>query len=209
MAAPKRHDPNDPKSSPRDAIIAATMRVIEESGEASVRVTEVAREAGVTQGMVSYYFKDREGLISEANIERFRTTVGEDNTFIVEAARRMQSRDEFFALLQAVTRAIVSEDRAPNRRVRTSVIGSIANRPDVRATVATVLADLVSQTEEIVRVAAEKGLTHTTLHPRAIAEIIMSYTQGLVVADLDPQCPPREELARVIDTFLRAIVYGD
>lgn len=209
MAAPKKHDPNDPKSSPRDAIIAATVRVIEESGEASVRVTEVARAAGVTQGMISYYFKDREGLISEANIERFRTTVGEDNTAIVEAARNVRTRDEFFALLQAITREIVSADRASNRRVRTSVIGSIANRPDLHATVAAVLADLVSGTEEVVRVALERGLISTTLHPRAIAEIVLSYTQGLVVADLDPQCPPREELARVIDQFLRSIVYAD
>lgn len=206
MAAPKKHDPNDPKSSPREAIIAATIRAIETGGEASVRVTEVAREAGVTQGMVSYYFKDREGLISEANIERFATAGVQDISFLVDAARNVKSRAEFVELLKVSTRAIVSPERAVNRRVRTSVIGSVANRPDLQANVVKVLDQLIGGTAEVVRIAVERGIISTTLDPRAIAEIVIAYTQGLIVADLDPLCPPREELAKVIDRFLESII---
>lgn len=206
MAAPKKHDPNDPKSSPREAIIAATIRAIESGGEASVRVTEVAREAGVTQGMVSYYFKDREGLISEANIERFATAGVQDISFLVDAARNVKSRAEFVELLRMSTRAIVSPERAVNRRVRTSVIGSVANRPDLQANVVKVLDQLIGGTAEVVRIAVERGIISTTLDPRAIAEIVIAYTQGLIVADLDPLCPPREELAKVIDRFLESII---
>lgn len=206
MAAPKKHDPNDPKSSPREAIIAATIRAIESGGEASVRVTEVAREAGVTQGMVSYYFKDREGLISEANIERFATAGVQDISFLVDAARNVKSRAEFVELLKVSTRAIVSPERAVNRRVRTSVIGSVANRPDLQANVVKVLDQLIGGTAEVVRIAVERGIISTTLDPRAIAEIVIAYTQGLIVADLDPLCPPREELAKVIDRFLESII---
>lgn len=206
MAAPKKHDPNDPKSSPREAIIAATIRAIETGGEASVRVTEVAREAGVTQGMVSYYFKDREGLISEANIERFATAGVQDISFLVEAVRNVKSRAEFVELLRMSTRAIVSPERAVNRRVRTSVIGSVANRPDLQANVVEVLDQLIGGTAEVVRIAVERGIISTTLDPRAIAEIVIAYTQGLIVADLDPLCPPREELAKVIDRFLESII---
>ena len=207
MAAPKKHDPNDPKSSPRDAIIAATIRAIEIGGEASVRVTEVAREAGVTQGMVSYYFKDREGLISEANIERFSAVGEADNTQLVEAARAVATKDEFYGLLCTVTRTIVSEDRAVNRRVRTSVIGSVANRPDLQASVARELDKLISGTEEVIKVAIDRGFASPDLHPRAMAEMIIAYTQGLVVADLDPKAPPREELAKVIDRFIHSLLY--
>lgn len=206
MAAPKKHDPNDPKSSPREAIIAATIRAIESGGEASVRVTEVAREAGVTQGMVSYYFKDREGLISEANIERFGAAGVQDIAVMVDAARSVTTKDEFIKLLQASTRTIVSADRAGNRRIRTSVIGSVANRPDLQANVIQVLDQLISGTEEVVRIALERGIIKTTLNPRAIAEIVIAYTQGLIVADMDPMCPPREELAKVIDRFLISII---
>ena len=206
MAAPKKHDPNDPKSSPREAIIAATIRAIESGGEASVRVTEVAREAGVTQGMVSYYFKDREGLISEANIERFATAGVQDIAFLVNAAKNVNTKDEFINLLQMSTRTIVATDRAANRRIRTSVIGSVANRPDLQANVIKVLDQLISGTEEVVRIAIERGIVKTSLNPRAIAEIVIAYTQGLIVADMDPLCPPREELAKVIDRFLESII---
>ena len=206
MAAPKKHDPNDPKSSPREAIIAATIRAIESGGEASVRVTEVAREAGVTQGMVSYYFKDREGLISEANIERFATAGVQDIAFLVNAAKNVNTKDEFINLLQMSTRTIVATDRAANRRIRTSVIGSVANRPDLQANVIKVLDQLISGTEEVVRIAIERGIVKTSLNQRAIAEIVIAYTQGLIVADMDPLCPPREELAKVIDRFLESII---
>lgn len=205
VAAPKKQDPNDPKSSPREAIIAATIRAIEAGGEASVRVTEVAHEAGVTQGMVSYYFRDREGLISEANIARFSEAGIQDIKFLVDAARNTQTREEFINILNLSTRAVVSEERAANRRIRTSVIGSIANRPDLQANVAQVLDQLISGTEEIVHIAVERGFVRTSLQPRAIAELVIAYTQGLIIADLDPKCPPREEIARVIDRFIGSL----
>lgn len=206
MAAPKRPNPSDPKSSPRDAIIAATIQAIEAGGEASVRVTEVAREAGVTQGMVSYYFGDREGLISEANIARFGEAGALDIAFMMDAARNVTTREEFVTLLRTSTRSVVSKDRAANRQARTSVIGSVANRPDLQANVVEVLDGLISGIEETMRVAIERGIITTSLDPRAVAEVVIAYTQGMIVADLDPKCPPREEIARVIDQFLESII---
>ena len=209
MAAPKKHDPNDPKSSPRQAIIAATIAAIEEGGEASVRVTEVAKAAGVTQGMISYYFRDREGLVSEANMERFRRATAEDNSALVEVARTAQSSHELLNILKMATRAVVSTERAINRQVRTSVIGSIANRPELHAAVATLLDELVTGTEEVVKVAKERGMLKPNLNTRAVAEVILSYTQGLIVADLDPNAPSREDIAQVIDHFLESLIVLD
>ncbi|MFM1790295.1 MAG: Bacterial regulatory protein tetR family, partial [Actinomycetota bacterium] len=56
---PKSSVPNT--SSARQAILDAAVAAIDAGGESSVRITEVARVAGVTQGMISYYFGDREG----------------------------------------------------------------------------------------------------------------------------------------------------
>jgi AcrR family transcriptional regulator len=51
-------------SSRQDQILAAATRVIARNGVRGLRVEELAKEAGVSTGLIYYYFKDRGGLLS-------------------------------------------------------------------------------------------------------------------------------------------------
>jgi AcrR family transcriptional regulator len=49
-----------------EAILAATCRVIAQSGAAGLRMSEVAREAGVSSALLHYYFATRRELLARA-----------------------------------------------------------------------------------------------------------------------------------------------
>mgnify|MGYP002737989964 CR=1 FL=1 len=56
----------------RAVILREAIAVITESGEQAIRTKSVASAAGVTEPTLFHYFGSREGLIEEAQAERFR-----------------------------------------------------------------------------------------------------------------------------------------
>ncbi|MFV0435043.1 MAG: TetR/AcrR family transcriptional regulator [Leucobacter sp.] len=59
----------------RAQIMAATRRVMVQRGVAMLRVADVAREAGVSPGIVHYYFASKDDLIRETFEDNFATSV--------------------------------------------------------------------------------------------------------------------------------------
>ncbi len=53
-------------SSPKRRIVEAAYRILAESGYESTSIKEIARRAGVAPGLVHYYFKSKEELLSAA-----------------------------------------------------------------------------------------------------------------------------------------------
>lgn len=197
---PKNSVPNS--SSARQAILNAAVAAIDAGGEASVRITEVAHEAGVTQGMISYYFGDREGLVAEAHLTRFRSMVDQDTDFLAAAVENATDLDHFYLILRQITREVVKVSRGTSRLARVLLIGSATGRPELQGTVTATQSELIDQLEHVTLTAQERGFVRTDLSPRAIAEFVSAYTLGLVVADMDPSRPSDEELAHVVDSFM-------
>lgn len=56
----------------REKLIAAGFRVLSERGYDATTVKEVAKEAGVNQGLVHYYFGSKDGLLLAVTDEAFR-----------------------------------------------------------------------------------------------------------------------------------------
>src|SRR5579875_1756765 len=55
-----------PPSGGREAIVAATLRLLRERGIAQLTTREVARCAGVSEASVFYHYRDRAGLLAAA-----------------------------------------------------------------------------------------------------------------------------------------------
>ena len=204
MPATKKQVPEE--GSPRESILLPTVAAIAAGGESSVRITEVAREAGVTQGMVSYYFKDREGLISEAQLLKFREGVTQDTSGILASVKEVENAEEFHKFLQALTRDIIDQQRAPNRMTRIVALGASESHPDLRRHVHPAQEELIDGLEAVVTLAQQRGLIRTDLEPRAVAVFVTAYALGLVVGDIDSKRPSDQEIARVIDVFMLGLL---
>ncbi|MBU8896046.1 TetR/AcrR family transcriptional regulator [Corallococcus sp. H22C18031201] len=74
MARPRGtpEPPTPPEPDARERLIAAGYRVLSERGYDATTVKEVAREAGVNQGLVHYYFGSKDGLLLAVTAEARR-----------------------------------------------------------------------------------------------------------------------------------------
>jgi AcrR family transcriptional regulator len=194
--------PLDNDNSARERIVEAAVRAIDSGGEAAVRISTVARDAGVTQGMISYYFGGREGLIQEAQLQRFSSTVTDDIKALERKARETTDVMELRDFLAATTTHVVKLERASARAIRLMAIGAALPRPDLLEVIAEAQSALVDEMEKVILIGQARDLVQKDLDPRALAAFILAYNTGLVVADIDKNRPSDEKLAAIIGRFV-------
>lgn len=76
----------------RDAILTAAAAVIKRRGLADARLSDIAERAGVSTGLVVYYFESKDRLLAEALVhaeDRFLTWLVEDLASIERASDRL------------------------------------------------------------------------------------------------------------------------
>ena len=199
----------DHDNSARQRIVDAAVAAIDTGGEAAVRISTVARDAGVTQGMISYYFGGREGLIQEAQLIRFSSTVTDDIKALEKKARETTEVQDLRDFLREVIHQVVSLSRASARATRLMAIGAALPRPELLEVIAQAQSKLVDEMEKVILIGQARDLVRKELDPRALAVFILSYNTGLVVADIDQQRPSDENLAQVINLFVDSFLKLD
>lgn len=96
---------DDRREATRRRLIEAARRLFAEHGYSGVSTTEIAREAGVTHGMVSAHFHSKPGLLFEL--------IGESNRVQSEAAQAVaESEGPFLDRLRRIVEIYLAEDLA-------------------------------------------------------------------------------------------------
>jgi AcrR family transcriptional regulator len=187
---------------PRERIVAAALKAIENGGESSVRISSVARESEVTQGMISYYFGGREGLVQEAQLARFMSSVSGDLALLEKATRDAASPSELRDFVVNLTSEVLGQSRSAGRASRLMAIGAALPRPELLTLISEAQSTLVDRMEKVILIAQARDLIRSDVNPRAVAVFILSYNTGLVVADIDRERPSLDELTTVVTGFV-------
>ncbi len=137
----------------REQLIEATISCISRKGFARTTLAHVAKEAGLSQGIVSFYFKSKEGLL----LETFAHLAAEYEAVWKDAVKRTDA-DPVAAL-----DAIIEIDLGPevcNRRkvsVWTAFWAESLGRPKYRKLCQELVAAYKDQTREMCRQIADNG----------------------------------------------------
>ena len=167
-------------------MLAATIAMIEEKGEAGVRVDEIAATAEVAKPSLYHFFGSRAGLIDAAQAERYR---GSLNSGLDEVLRRVAdctSAAEFGELARAWITSFTDEAASHRRRVRLEVLGSSVSRPQLRAEVEKADRQATEQLAELGRIAKSRGwaLQSPDLDPYDVAKWLHGLWNGRYLAEI-------------------------
>lgn len=171
----------------RERIVASALRAIDASGTAALRVVAVAHDAGVSQGMIRYYFGDRQGLVDEALARRFGDRFGEFMGVFAEAARRCATPDEFRAVIAGVLDAVFVPERTRMRLERNSDVGEAVVRPELAAKIAAQRDLALEELRAIIADAQVRGLMKADLDPTATAAFHFAMVHGYSLFELSKQ----------------------
>lgn len=193
----------------RQRILERAIEVIDQRGEDALRVTEVARMAGVTQGMVTYHFGSRHNLVAEAQLVRYAANMMIDVVELASIVDTIHDTDALFEVGMLFTRRALLPERVLARRARVSAAGFGVGDEHVRTVLRQAATTAIDGLTAFLTTMAERGLLRPGVSPRATATFIQSYNLGLVQWDLDERPVPGEEIVDVIAHFMRSVIAID
>jgi AcrR family transcriptional regulator len=161
-------------ASRRDAILRAAAKAIARRGVRGLRVEEVAREAGVSLGLVYYHFTDRAGLLADT----FRFVNDRAADYVAEAvsgAANARDRVEQMLLFELQDDPLVIENSAAWGELRASAIFEEFLREPLRRTTRRWNDDVA----EAIESAQAAGLADARVDPQAAAARLTALVEGL------------------------------
>lgn len=182
----------------REELATALLEVLARDGIDGVSVRSVAAHAGWTRGVISHYFSDRDELLLYA----YRLALQREH-----AAVENLKGDPVSVLVALLLRALpIDEQSSLDFRIFLGMLGRLADRPDLAASLASDHAAYEERVLHAVRAATAADAIRTPLEPEALASMLSIYVDGLTVScALDPDQASLARLEDQISIFLRAV----
>jgi AcrR family transcriptional regulator len=172
-------------------IVDAMRASVARRGVAGSTFDHVAREAGVSRGLLHYYFGTKEKLLAEV----VRRDCDLRLAVLDEQLARAGTPDDFLALLRVALEDLVRED--PDVVVLMFELFTLSRRNDE---IRVGFEDLVRRTRESVAASiqakADEGVLRLRADPDAIAEVLFALADGIalrMVAEPDRDWGPTVE----------------
>ena len=194
--------PNDTLS----LILSEARRVIEERGEAGLRVAELAERCDVAVGLLYHYFKDRQAIIAAVRAQQFAELVDADiDTVDMNIADETTVEGLLTASITNFGANLDDEQRRANRWGRLAILAAAEHNEVLHKEVS---AQQIRSSRALINViekAQSQGLVRTDISARAIALLVEAVPLGTVLADINPEtAPTQQEWVALITELLLA-----
>jgi AcrR family transcriptional regulator len=178
------------------AIVEAMRASLGSRGAAGSTFDHVAHEAGVSRGLLHYYFGSKERLLVEV--------VRRDSDVRLESmAAALAGADSIEAIVQVLVRELrdlVAEDPAAHALVHELFSASRRN-PEIRDELAELYRKLRGQVADVLRAKEADGVVRLRGQPEAVAALLFALGDGLELQLLsDPGWDSTEAFAAGIET---------
>jgi len=165
--------------------IAVVEEILDEGGEASLRLAEVSRRSGVSIGSLYHHFESREGLIRAARERQYFQSLPTDAVEIAQLLQRSSTPQQFAEELELIVRETQSPDRASSRLRRVELIGAAASRPELLASIREAQTMIMDYGQALGIAVRDRGWLREGIEPRTLALFVQAVTLGRVLGDLD------------------------
>jgi AcrR family transcriptional regulator len=157
-------------------IVEAMRRSVAQHGTAGSTFERVARDAGVSRGLLHYYFGTKEQLLAEA--------VRRDCQLRLERLEQQlagaQTAEKFVGLLAQHLQDVIRED--PDFVTLLFELFTLSRRnPDIAVEYANLMRTMREQVAGMLTVAQEEGVLRLHAEPEAVAEILFSIGDGFAL----------------------------
>ncbi len=187
----------------RTRILAAAAECIVRDGLAQVRMAGIAREAGVSAGLLHYHFDTKEQLFVDVLTSSYRRSSALNERLLQSSGSAAPQR-----LATFLDRCLPSDDRLAHEWLLWQELALLCLRqPDLAKVSADLYEDLYSSVTTIIDGGVESGVFSTHLAPRMVAETAVALCDGLGVRILagDPHLTlpdARRILAATVGTLV-------
>jgi len=171
--------------STKSRILNAAIAMMDEGGEAAVRLGAIAENLGIKEPSIYHHFTNRTELINAAYVEWYWQCLKTD--IPVEAMMVLvETKDDYVRALRKTMEWSYQPERHHSRAIRLSVLGAAQRSPELAVSINDINKKFLASIADAANVAQQKGWLRTDLDPMAIAYWLHGQIIGRTVAEMDP-----------------------
>lgn len=183
----------------RQAILDAAIEQISRSGEASVRLRDIARIVGIKEPSIYYYFANREELVVAAHVRRFEINLSQTLQPFVNILVDCSTSNEFVDGLTMLYQNSFSRVRTVARAARAEIVGSAYLRPELQRELAAMAQAMFQPALELMN----NGKTAGWIRPSLDIEAFIYWNLAAITGLLFPEVLAND---KVLDAYHRLLV---
>jgi len=193
-------------------ILDAAKALIEEHGEAGLRMNDLVDQSGTTVGSIYHFYGSREGVIEAVRADQFGQALATDGTQrdvqeLVDALNATQSREELVGLATTFLTRFFTDQATEELWQTFEIIGAARLRPGLRQSVTDVQTRLNSGYALVIEALQKRGLIRPEFDARTLAVFIQAFVLGRLLGLMDETEPLDEEKwAVMVHHFLGSIL---
>ncbi|MFN5649984.1 MAG: TetR/AcrR family transcriptional regulator [Actinomycetes bacterium] len=189
------------------AIVREAKALIDERGEAALRVTEIAERCGVSPSVLYHHFRDREDIISAVREAEFVARIEADAKVIGGLAVSTDNAAEIMSLIVDDMSDPRNEERRRYRHERMQALVAARLDPALQSRLVAAQEQLSSVIIGAITDAQTAGLLDPALDPTAIAFLFEAIPLGTALATVYGDQLPSEQawtdlLTRVVTALM-------
>jgi AcrR family transcriptional regulator len=175
------------------AILDAAIADMEATGEGSIRITTILKEAGVANGSLYHYFGSREGLVQEAIAERFLGAVSQGLVVFAARVAEVSSTEELFDLFRSELARIGTPDVQLQRVRRFTALAAALPRKELLGRVVQDQTVYFDGAGLALANLQKQGIINSSIDTRAFAAWFLGLSLSRLLSDIDPKSEPEKD----------------
>jgi AcrR family transcriptional regulator len=172
-------------------ILDEAIRIIDERGEAGVRIQDIQIACEVTPPSIYHFFGSREGLVCEAQAARLYRSFAEMDGALDGILSNIDSRAALRDGIAEYIRTIFDTSRSVERLRRVATIGSVEGRPELSRRFNEVIEGYVTERVGRLAVLQDRGCVAADLDLSAFTYWIMALIFGRTLIELGSSPEPQ------------------
>jgi AcrR family transcriptional regulator len=199
-----------PSESPvKQRLLELAVEVLNETGEPGIRVTELAKAGGVSIPTLYHHFGSREGLIEEAQAERFTRALREDAELLIGLLKQCKTKKDLKNVLSRVFDSRRTASRSIIRWQRLNALGATYARPVLVERIVKNHDDIITQVALALLPFQRKGVIRQDIDLVAVIAFYNGVVMGKNLIEIGDSVVSIDEWENIVDESMMNILFGE
>ena len=193
----------------RSTLLELAIEVIDKYGEHAIRTNQIVAEAGTTPPTLYHYFGNREGLVEEAQAERFLRSILSDAEFFNNELTKVKTKED----LREVVKALFSRHDKPAqvevRWKRLNALGSAFARDSLTLRIAESHNQVVDEIAKALSPFQQSGFINQDVDLRAAVAWYNGAILGKALSNMDGSTIDVAQWEKIMNESVLHLLFGE
>jgi AcrR family transcriptional regulator len=192
----------------RQQLLELAIQAIDEGGEPGIRISQLVEAAGVAIPTLYHHFGSREGLIEEAQAERFIRALRMDADVFTAGVATCKTKKDLVRVVRKLFADRKLAERAEVRWRRVNALGATYARPSLAERIVRAHDDIVTEIALALMPFQREGLIRQDIDLRAVIAWYNGSLLGKNLVEIAPSSIDLDQWDRTLDEATLYILFG-